>query len=132
MSAKPSRSLFAYAVVYLIFLYAPVILLPLFAFNDSAIIALPLSGFTLHWFGLLWETRALHEALYNSLLIAVIVVQRSIDGKAVARDPGFPIVNKTIGHQGEIAIRDSSMSDEVLRRGSRRICWPPNCWACWH
>ena len=72
MSAKPPRSLFTYALVYLIFLYAPVILLPLFAFNDSAIIALPLSGFTLHWFGLLWETRALHEALYNSVLIAVI------------------------------------------------------------
>ena len=46
--------------------------MPLFAFNDSAIIALPLSGFTFHWFGLLWKTKALHEALYNSLLIAVI------------------------------------------------------------
>ncbi|MEK9610133.1 MAG: ABC transporter permease [Alphaproteobacteria bacterium] len=72
MSAKPPRSLFTYAVIYLIFLYAPVILLPLFAFNDSAIIALPLSGFTFHWFGLLWDTKALHEALYNSLLIAVV------------------------------------------------------------
>ncbi|MDP5360289.1 MAG: ABC transporter permease, partial [Paracoccaceae bacterium] len=35
-----------YAVVYLLFLYAPVILLPLFAFNDATIIAFPLSGFT--------------------------------------------------------------------------------------
>lgn len=30
-----------YAVVYMIFLYAPVILLPLFAFNTSTIIAFP-------------------------------------------------------------------------------------------
>ena len=52
MSSKPPKSLLTYAVLYLIFLYAPVILLPLFAFNDSAIIALPLSGFTFHWFGL--------------------------------------------------------------------------------
>ena len=72
MSSKPPKSLLTYAVLYLIFLYAPVILLPLFAFNDSAIIALPLSGFTFHWFGLLWDTTALHEALYNSLLIAVV------------------------------------------------------------
>ena len=72
MSSKPPNSLLTYAVLYLIFLYAPVILLPLFAFNDSAIIALPLSGFTFHWFGLLWDTKALHEALYNSLLIAVV------------------------------------------------------------
>lgn len=72
MIAKPPKSLLTYAVIYLIFLYAPVMLLPLFAFNDSAIIALPLSGFTFHWFALLWETKALHEALYNSLLIAVI------------------------------------------------------------
>ncbi len=72
MSSKPPKSLLTYAILYLIFLYAPVLLLPLFAFNDSAIIALPLSGFTFHWFSLLWETKALHEALYNSLLIAVI------------------------------------------------------------
>ena len=69
---QTSESLLTYAVLYLIFLYAPVILLPLFMFNDSAIIALPLSGFTFHWFGLLWDTKALHEALANSLLIAVV------------------------------------------------------------
>jgi spermidine/putrescine transport system permease protein len=69
-SASPS--LFTYAVIYLIFLYAPILLLPIFAFNDSAIIALPLSGFTFDWFFLLWETEALHLALYNSLMIAII------------------------------------------------------------
>ena len=35
-----------YAVAYLVFLYAPILLLPLFAFNDSTIIAFPLQGFT--------------------------------------------------------------------------------------
>jgi len=47
---KSSRSLLTYVLVYLTFLYAPVFLLPIFAFNDSAIIslpclALPLTGF---------------------------------------------------------------------------------------
>ncbi|MEL6702167.1 MAG: ABC transporter permease, partial [Pseudomonadota bacterium] len=62
----------AYAIAYLIFLYAPIILLPLFAFNDSTIIAFPLSGFTTNWFVELWETEALHAAVKNSLTIAVI------------------------------------------------------------
>ncbi|MDB2324329.1 ABC transporter permease [Alphaproteobacteria bacterium] len=70
MSIKAPRGLLIYAIIYLLFLYAPILLLPLFAFNSSSIIALPLSGFTIHWFALLLETEALHEALYNSLLIA--------------------------------------------------------------
>ena len=60
-----------YAVVYLIFLYAPIILLPLFAFNDSTIIAFPLNSFTTKWFEELTTVRALHDALGNSLVIAV-------------------------------------------------------------
>ena len=68
---RAPRSLFTYACLYLLFLYAPVILLPIFAFNDSAIIALPLSGITFDWFFLLWETEALHEAFKNSMIIAI-------------------------------------------------------------
>ena len=67
-----SRLLFFYVIVYFLFLYAPIFLLPLFAFNDSAIISFPLSGVTLDWFFLLWETEALHDALYNSVVIAII------------------------------------------------------------
>lgn len=60
-----------YAIGYLIFLYAPIILLPLFAFNDSTIIAFPLNGFTTQWFAELTTVTALREALFNSLFIAV-------------------------------------------------------------
>jgi spermidine/putrescine transport system permease protein len=66
-----AKWLTVYAVVYMIFLYAPVILLPLFAFNDATIIAFPLSGFTTKWFSALWTTQALHGAVSNSLLVAV-------------------------------------------------------------
>jgi len=69
---QTSRGLLTYALVYLVFLYGPVFLLPLFAFNDSAIISLPLSGFTFDWFKMLWSTKALHEAFYNSVTIALI------------------------------------------------------------
>ncbi|QFT80755.1 Inner membrane ABC transporter permease protein YdcV [Roseovarius sp. THAF27] len=60
-----------YAVVYMIFLYAPVILLPLFAFNTSTIIAFPLSGFTTEWFVGLWHTDTLHTALGNSMIVGL-------------------------------------------------------------
>jgi spermidine/putrescine transport system permease protein len=61
-----------YAAFYLVFLYAPVILLPLFAFNDGTIIAFPLSGFTTHWFAELAQTDALIDSVVTSLIIAVV------------------------------------------------------------
>ncbi|MCY3880259.1 MAG: ABC transporter permease [Rhodobacteraceae bacterium] len=61
-----------YVCVYLLFLYAPVLLLPIFSFNDSSIVAFPLSGFTLNWFALLWQTETLHSAVRNSIMIAAI------------------------------------------------------------
>ncbi|MBF9033763.1 ABC transporter permease subunit [Rhodobacterales bacterium HKCCE2091] len=64
------RVLTAYAVLYLLFLYAPIVLLPLFAFNDGTVIAFPLRGFTLEWFEELTRTAALHQATLNSLVIA--------------------------------------------------------------
>ncbi|MFN7598451.1 MAG: ABC transporter permease, partial [Cereibacter sp.] len=60
-----------YALAYLLFLYAPIILLPLFAFNDATIIAFPLSGFSFKWFAALADDPPLHAAVKNSLIIAV-------------------------------------------------------------
>jgi len=69
---KKGRGLYIYAIAYLIFLYAPIILLPLFAFNDSTLIAFPLSGFTFQWFRELTTIEALHSAVQTSLFIAVM------------------------------------------------------------
>ena len=60
-----------YAVAYLLFLYAPIILLPIFAFNDGTIIAFPLQGFTTKWFEAMVSTPTLHTAVKNSLIIAL-------------------------------------------------------------
>jgi len=65
-------SLRLYAIAYLIFLYAPIALLPIFAFNDATIIAFPLSGFTTNWFSELRTNTALHTAVGNSVFIAVM------------------------------------------------------------
>ncbi|MCJ8139421.1 ABC transporter permease [Falsirhodobacter halotolerans] len=60
-----------YALAYLVFLYAPIVLLPMFAFNDGTVIAFPLQGFTTRWFSAMWEAPGLGPALRNSLIIAV-------------------------------------------------------------
>lgn len=60
-----------YAYGFLLFLYAPILLLPIFAFNDARIISFPLTGFTTQWFVQLWDEPGLHIALKNSLFIAV-------------------------------------------------------------
>jgi spermidine/putrescine transport system permease protein len=72
-----SPSLRIYAVAYLIFLYAPIILLPLFAFNDNKIIAFPLSGFTTEWFSEMWNDDALWRAFTNSMIISTSVATLS-------------------------------------------------------
>lgn len=60
-----------YAMLYLVFLYAPILLLPLFAFNEGTIIAFPLQGFSTKWFEAMMGNAALAQALKNSLIIAV-------------------------------------------------------------
>jgi spermidine/putrescine transport system permease protein len=72
MSARRAGSwLKTYAIVYLAFLYGPVLLLPIFAFNDSAIISFPLTGFTTKWFGQLVDNPVLQGAVGNSLYVAI-------------------------------------------------------------
>ena len=60
-----------YAILYLLFLYAPILLLPIFAFNSGTIIAFPLKGFTTEWFAQMAGNATLRRALTNSLTIAV-------------------------------------------------------------
>jgi spermidine/putrescine transport system permease protein len=60
-----------YIAAFLVFLYAPAFLLPIFAFNDSSIVSFPLKGITTKWFSVLWETEALHTSAKNSLIIAL-------------------------------------------------------------
>jgi len=60
-----------YVIAFLIFLYAPIILLPIFAFNNSTAVAFPLKGFTTQWFENVWNDADLWKAVQNSLIVAV-------------------------------------------------------------
>lgn len=65
--------LLVYAVLYLAFLYGPVLLLPLFSFNDSIYIAFPLKGFTFEWYRQMAGNESLMDALQNSIKLGIAV-----------------------------------------------------------
>src|SRR5258706_15248530 len=58
-----------YAVLYLAFLYVPVLLLPLSLFNDSAFITLPLTGFTTKWYAAMAGDEEMRAALATTLKV---------------------------------------------------------------
>jgi spermidine/putrescine transport system permease protein len=60
-----------YAVLYLGFLYLPVMLLPIFSFNDSLFIAFPLTGFTTRWYTDMFANAEMQRALINTLKVGV-------------------------------------------------------------
>ena len=62
-----------YAVAYMAFIYGPVLLLPLFSFNDSIYIAFPLKSFTVRWYEQMAGNAALIGALENSLKLGLVV-----------------------------------------------------------
>ena len=90
-----------YAVAFMLFLYAPVVLLPLFAFNSSTIIAFPLTDYTTEWFTVLWETEALHSAVRNSLFVGITTaVLSTLLGACAARAMAryrFPVKRGIVG-----------------------------------
>ncbi len=87
---QPNRPLHLYAMLYLAFLYIPVLFLPLFSFNDSIYITFPLKGFTTKWYASMFVTEPMHAALLNSIKVgAVTAVLATVLGifgaKAVTR-----------------------------------------------
>lgn len=79
-----------YSIFFVILLYAPVLLLPLFSFNDSIYIAFPLKDFTTKWYVGMTRNPALIAALQNSLKVGIPVAVIStvlglLAAKAVTR-----------------------------------------------
>lgn len=67
-----------YAVITLAFLYVPMGLLALFAFNDSPSVGLPFKEFTTDWFASLLGNGVLHDALITSLEVAAAAATISL------------------------------------------------------
>jgi len=61
-----------YYILFTIFLYAPILLLVIFSFNDARTLSFPLKGFTLNWYRELLKADELIAALVNSLILGVV------------------------------------------------------------
>lgn len=64
------RLLYIYAVLFMVFLYGPILLAPLFSFNDSIFATFPLKGFTFRHYVEMAGNTGLLQALRNSLIVA--------------------------------------------------------------
>ena len=58
-----------YTIIYLCFIYLPVLFLPLFSFNDGIYVAFPMNGLTLHWWQEMINQPGMIHALWNSFQI---------------------------------------------------------------
>lgn len=63
----------ALVAVVLIILVGPIVLLAVFSFNDSSIIALPWEGFTLQWYRAAFSDPDMLDSLRNSVLLAALI-----------------------------------------------------------
>src|SRR6185369_1140476 len=68
-----SRALFVFAIGYLIFLYGPVLLLPLFSFSDGVYVAFPLKSFTTKWYTSMADNQPLIDAFIASVKVGIWV-----------------------------------------------------------
>ncbi len=76
--------------VILGFLYLPLVVVAIHAFNESGFMAWPPTGFTLRWFGEAIENSAIPEAFVNSILaalgaVAIALVLGTLAAMAVQR-----------------------------------------------
>ena len=75
-----------YTVIYLAFIYGPVLVLPVFSFNDSIYVAFPLKGFTLQWYEDMINNPGMLDALMNSLKVGgTVAVLSTILGTLAAK-----------------------------------------------
>jgi len=68
----------AFFGLLVVFLYAPLVLLVIFSFNDSNIPAFPLRGFTTHGYEQFWANTELRGALATSAKVGVIASLGSV------------------------------------------------------
>jgi spermidine/putrescine transport system permease protein len=72
LSKNGARLLRLFFFLVVVFLYAPIVILLIFSFNDSAIPTFPLSGFTLHWYHQFLVNADLRASLETSAIIAAL------------------------------------------------------------
>jgi len=82
-----------YAAVIYAFLFAPIVLLVVLSFNASRFGGFPITGWTTHWYQVMWGDYQIHQALRTSLSLAAQVTALST---VVGTMAAFPLVRAPI------------------------------------
>jgi ABC-type spermidine/putrescine transport system permease subunit II len=91
----------AWAVLVFVFLFAPIVLLVLFAFNANRYGTFPFTGWTLSWFGQVFHDYQIRDALTTTLKVAVqVTIISTVVGTAAA----FPLVRSTLPFRSGVRI----------------------------
>jgi spermidine/putrescine transport system permease protein len=72
LSRNGRRALRVLFLLVVVFLYAPIVILLVFSFNNSELPTFPLSGFTLHWYREFLANGDLRSSLETSAIIAAL------------------------------------------------------------
>lgn len=65
---------FAFAAAVYFFLYAPIVVMAIFSFNEGSVQSLPLQGFSTVWYERLFNDTAMLDALFFSAKVSLIAV----------------------------------------------------------
>jgi spermidine/putrescine transport system permease protein len=87
------RLLKAFTVLVYAFLFAPIVVVVVLAFNSANVGTFPISGVSLKWFAKLWENEAIVGAFLNSLLLGVLT---AVIGTAVSMLAAIALVRYTV------------------------------------
>jgi putative spermidine/putrescine transport system permease protein len=71
LSPGGRRALTFWTALVMVFLYAPLVLVVVNAFNASRTFAFPPSGFTLHWWSVAWQSDGMWTSLGNSVVVGL-------------------------------------------------------------
>jgi putative spermidine/putrescine transport system permease protein len=83
-------ALVVWTALVILFLWLPLVLIMVYAFNKSNLQSWPISGFSTKWFGVAWHSQEIRDAIWLSVRIALIatgvaLVLGSAAAVAVAR-----------------------------------------------
>ncbi len=70
MSRNGRLVLLAFFGAFLVFLYLPTVMLTLFSFNNSTIVAFPFAGFTTDWYAAAFQNEEIRKAFWASIRVA--------------------------------------------------------------
>jgi spermidine/putrescine transport system permease protein len=72
LSRNGRRLMRVFFTLVVVFLYAPIVILLVFSFNNAAVPAFPLSGFTTHWYHDFLHNGSMRGALETSVIVAAM------------------------------------------------------------